>query len=100
MHIYIHNNLPLVVFFPQGATGKLSHFSNPEMPGIIHFDSEEEVQGLLNAFYSRGYRDVDTASTILALKHASVRPVLPVDLRFIPKFTAGEKEAPSLQRLS
>jgi len=32
------------------------------MPGIIHFDSEEEVQGLLNAFYSRGYRDVDTAS--------------------------------------
>lgn len=31
------------------------------MPGIIHFDSEKDVQGLLNEFYSRGYRELDTA---------------------------------------
>lgn len=32
------------------------------MPGIIHFDSENDVQSLLDAFYSRGYKDVDTGS--------------------------------------
>lgn len=32
------------------------------MPGVIHFDNEKDVQGLLDAFHSRGYRDLDTAS--------------------------------------
>ena len=32
------------------------------MPGIIHFDSEQDVRNLLNAFRSRGYKDLDTAS--------------------------------------
>lgn len=32
------------------------------MPGIIHFDNEDDVHSLLDAFYSRGYKDVDTAS--------------------------------------
>lgn len=30
-------------------------------PGIAHFDSTKDVQTLLDAFYSRGYRHVDTA---------------------------------------
>ncbi|CAG9990110.1 unnamed protein product [Clonostachys byssicola] len=29
--------------------------------GIVHFHTEEDVKGLLDAFYKRGYRDVDTA---------------------------------------
>ncbi|RAO71655.1 uncharacterized protein BHQ10_007667 [Talaromyces amestolkiae] len=33
-----------------------------KMPGIIHFDNEDDVHSLLDAFYSRGYKDVDTAS--------------------------------------
>lgn len=32
------------------------------MPGVIHFDTQEEVQGLLDTFYNRGYRHIDTAS--------------------------------------
>ncbi|KAK6949395.1 hypothetical protein Daesc_009470 [Daldinia eschscholtzii] len=30
-------------------------------PGIVHFDSPEEVRALLDAFYNRGYREIDTA---------------------------------------
>jgi aflatoxin B1 aldehyde reductase len=32
------------------------------MPGIIHFDSEKDVRGLLDAFSNRGYKNIDTAS--------------------------------------
>lgn len=30
-------------------------------PGICHFDSKTEVDELLNAFYERGYRDLDSS---------------------------------------
>lgn len=30
-------------------------------PGIVHFDIAEDVQALLDAFHSRGYREIDTA---------------------------------------
>lgn len=30
-------------------------------PALAHFDSEKDVQALLDAFHSRGYRDIDTA---------------------------------------
>ncbi|KAE8553199.1 hypothetical protein TMatcc_007375 [Talaromyces marneffei ATCC 18224] len=33
-----------------------------KMPGIVHFDYENDVKGLLDAFYSRGHREIDTAS--------------------------------------
>lgn len=29
--------------------------------GIAHFDDEKDVQALLDAFYNRGYREIDTA---------------------------------------
>uniref|UniRef100_A0A8H7K5C5 NADP-dependent oxidoreductase domain-containing protein n=1 Tax=Bionectria ochroleuca TaxID=29856 RepID=A0A8H7K5C5_BIOOC len=29
--------------------------------GIVHFHTEEDVKGLVDAFYNRGYRDIDTA---------------------------------------
>lgn len=32
------------------------------MPGVIHLDSETDVRALLDAFYNRGYRELDTAS--------------------------------------
>ncbi|KAI8632257.1 Aldo/keto reductase [Xylariaceae sp. FL1651] len=32
-----------------------------ENPGICHFDSADDVQGLLDVFYNRGYRELDTA---------------------------------------
>ncbi|KIX09180.1 uncharacterized protein Z518_00259 [Rhinocladiella mackenziei CBS 650.93] len=32
-----------------------------QQPGIVHFDSEEDVQALLQAFHNRGYRHIDTA---------------------------------------
>lgn len=31
-------------------------------PGVAHFDDEKDVRSLLNAFYERGYREIDTAS--------------------------------------
>lgn len=30
-------------------------------PGIVHFDTGKDVQNLLDAFYNRGYRHIDTA---------------------------------------
>ncbi|KAI1463213.1 Aldo/keto reductase [Daldinia caldariorum] len=35
--------------------------SKSEHPGIVHFDTAEEVRALLDAFYSRGHRELDTA---------------------------------------
>ncbi|KAH8649150.1 NADP-dependent oxidoreductase domain-containing protein [Xylariales sp. PMI_506] len=31
------------------------------MPGIVHFDNKNDVQALLDEFYRRGYRHIDTA---------------------------------------
>lgn len=31
------------------------------MPGVIHFDKQEDVKAVLDKFYSRGYKAIDTA---------------------------------------
>ncbi|KAK5046369.1 hypothetical protein LTR84_008170 [Exophiala bonariae] len=38
---------------------------NALLPGICHFDNENDVKTLLDAFYERGYRDIDTAANYL-----------------------------------
>ncbi|KAI4224737.1 MAG: hypothetical protein L6R40_008419 [Gallowayella cf. fulva] len=34
---------------------------NTKDPGIVHFDKRDDIQALLDAFYNRGYRHIDTA---------------------------------------
>jgi len=44
------NNLPLVVFFPQGATRELSHFYSPKMPIVsLHQENFSELTDFFNA---------------------------------------------------
>lgn len=31
------------------------------MPGVAHYDSDQDVKAFLDAFYERGYRQIDTA---------------------------------------
>jgi len=44
------NILPLVVFFPQGATREISHLSNPAMPIVsLHQENFSELTDFVNA---------------------------------------------------
>ncbi|KAJ5247337.1 aflatoxin B1 aldehyde reductase member 3 [Penicillium chermesinum] len=36
-----------------------------QVPGVLHFDTKEDVQDLLDAFRNRGYKELDTASNYL-----------------------------------
>ena len=42
------NILPVVVFFPQGATRELSHFSSPEMPIVLYTKRTSQSSQILS----------------------------------------------------
>lgn len=65
-------------------------------PGLHHFDSAEDVKGLLDAFHNRGYSEIDTASNYLGseirLGYAGASSRFTINTKVRASGEAGELE--------